>query len=91
MIQKFDIKEIPVVINGFGRIDDTQPIDLLEYAIPMDNTVMRSRFVRIIPSKISVSKEIAGTVYDITADFDAESKQTLLQQFQKMILNSQNC
>lgn len=90
MIQKFDIKEIPVVINGFGRIDETQPIDLLEYAIPMDNTVMRSRFVRIIPSKISVSKEIAGTVYDITADFDAESKQTLLQQFQKMILNSQN-
>ena len=73
MIQKFDIKEIPVVINGFGRIDETQPIDLLEYAIPMDNTVMRSRFVRIIPSKIS------------------ESKQTLLQQFQKMILNSQNC
>lgn len=90
MIQKFDIKEIPVVINGFGHIDETQPIDLLEYAIPMDNTVMRSRFVRIIPSKISVSKEIAGTVYDITADFDAESKQTLLQQFQKMILNSQN-
>ena len=90
MIQKFDIKEIPVVINGFGRIDETQPIDLLEYAIPMDNMVMRSRCVHIIPSKISVSKKIAGTVYDVTVDFDTESKQTLLQQFQKMILNSQN-
>jgi len=90
MLQRFNIKEIPVVINRFGRIDETRPIDLMEYAIPTDNTVMRSRCVRIVPSKIFVSKEIAGTVYDVTAGFDTESKQTLLQQFQKMILNSQN-
>lgn len=49
-------------------------------------TITRTLFS--FAKKITMSKEIGNTVYDVTADFDTEGKQSLFQQFKELILNS---
>ena len=36
-----------------------------------------------------VGKKIGGTVYDVTAHFDIEGKETILQQFKDLILSTE--
>lgn len=87
MIQKINIKESPLLIFGGGRIDESQPIDLLEYVddTPPNGGVPIAGFV---PGKFCISKQIGKTVYDVTGCFDTESKQSLLQQFKTLILST---
>ena len=76
---------------GGGRIKENLPIDLSEYVKPVDADEGIGYSVCTVPKKIAVSKEIGKTVYDVTADFDTEGKQSLFQQFKELILNcSQN-
>lgn len=75
-------------VYGGGRIKENLPIDLSEYVKPADADEGTGYYVCTVPKKITVSKEIGNTVYDVTADFDPEGKQSLFQQFKELILNS---
>ena len=75
-------------VYGGGRIKENVPIDLSEYVRPVDADEGTGYSVCTVPKKIAVSKEIGNTVYDVTADFDTEGKQSLFQQFKELILNS---
>lgn len=78
-------------VYGGGKIKDDCPIDLSEYVKPADPDSNGGYTVCSVPKKITVSKEIGKTVYDVTANFDTEGKQSLFQQFKMFILNnSQN-
>ena len=50
------------------------------------NPVTRDIPVTTVPKKICFSKKIGGTIYDVTANFDVEGKETILQQFKVLIL-----
>ena len=78
-------------IEGPGRVDDTKPIDLAEEVAP-DVVVDGQPGYKIGGNlyRIKFSKEYGNTVYDVVADFSTESKDTVLKQFQKMILSDQN-
>lgn len=78
-------------IEGPGRVDDTKPIDLAEEVAP-DIVVDGHPGYKIGGnlSHIKFSKEYGNTVYDVTADFSSEGKDTVLKQFQKLILSDQN-
>lgn len=88
MIQKIKFNDC-IAIKGIGRVDDTRPIDLKEYVIPHSSAM---RFVPIsimpIPQKIHSSKKIGNTVYNVTANFNIEGKETILQQFKSLILST---
>lgn len=88
MLQKIKYKDIPVFISGMGTIDDSRPIDLLEYALPVSKEKNTAYPVKTIPNKITVSKKIGQTVYDITGCFDSECQKSLLQQFKDLILSA---
>ena len=75
-------------VYGGGRIKENLPIDLSEYVRPVDADEGTGYSVCTVPKKITVSKEIGNTVYDVTADFDTEGKLSLFQQFKELILNS---
>ena len=75
-------------VYGGGRIKENMPIDLSEYVKPADADEGTGYYVCTVPMKITVSKEIGNTVYDVIADFDTEGKQSLFQQFKELILNS---
>ena len=86
MVQKVNFKEV-LVMKGMGRVDDTRPIDLQEYVIPKSKDLKDTPIpVTTVPKKICFSKKIAGTIYDVTANFDIEGKETILQQFKALIL-----
>ena len=78
-------------IEGPGRVDDTKPIDLAEEVAP-DIVVDGHPGYKIAGnlSHIKFSKEYGNTVYDVTADFTEDGKESVLKQFQKMILSDQN-
>jgi hypothetical protein len=86
MMQKGNFKDI-LVMKGMGRVDDTRPIDLQEYALPKSKDLKDIPIpVTTVPKKICFSKKIGGTIYDVTANFDLEGKETILQQFKALIL-----
>ena len=86
MMQKGNFKDI-LVMKGMGRVDDTRPIDLKEYVIPKSKDLKDTPIpVTTVPKKICFSKKIGGTIYDVTANFDIEGKETILQQFKALIL-----
>ena len=85
-MQKGNFKDI-IVMKGMGRVDDTRPIDLQEYALPKSKDIKDTPIpVTTVPKKICFSKKIGGTIYDVTANFDMEGKETILQQFKALIL-----
>ena len=86
MMQKGNFKDI-LVMKGMGRVDDTRPIDLQEYALPKSKDLKDIPIpVTTVPKTICFSKKIGGTIYDVTANFDMEGKETILQQFKALIL-----
>ena len=86
MMQTGNFKDI-LVMKGMGRVDDTRPIDLQEYALPKSKDIKDTPIpVTTVPKKICFSKKIGGTIYDVTANFDIEGKETILQQFKALIL-----
>jgi hypothetical protein len=86
MVQKGNFKDV-LVMKGMGRVDDTRPIDLQEYALPKSKDLKDIPIpVTTVPKKICFSKKIGGTIYDVTANFDMEGKETILQQFKALIL-----
>ena len=88
MIQKINFNDC-VAIRGMGQVDETRPIDLQEYVIPVTQSIRKTPLPVIpIPQKICLSKKIGGTVYDVTAHFDIEGKETILQQFKDLILST---
>lgn len=84
-------KGFHLYIEGPGRVDDSKPIDLAEEVAP-DVVVDGQPGYKIggNPYRIKFSKEYGNTVYDVVADFSTEGKETVLKQFQKLILSDQN-
>ena len=88
MIKKYDLTSSHIAICGMGRIDNSNEIDLEEYAIPQGRETVKRPPVQNIPKQINISRKIGRTVYDITANFDIESKRSVLQQFMQLILST---
>lgn len=86
MVQKIELKNIPFVICGPGRVPDYEEIDLAGCVTPPDNT-MEGIPVRVLPTKNSFSMKIGGTVFDVTTHFNADGRQSVLQQFRDLILS----
>lgn len=88
MIQKIKFNDC-IAIRGMGRVDETRPIDLQEYVMPRSQAIQVIPLpIMPIPQKVCLSKKIGSTVYDVTANFDLDGKETILQQFKDLILST---
>ena len=88
MIQKIKFNDC-IAIRGMGRVDETRPIDLQEYVVPCSQAMRVIPFpIMPIPQKVCLSKKIGSTVYDVTANFNLDGKETILQQFKDLILST---
>ncbi len=88
MIKNYDLTDSHIAICGMGRIDNINGIELEEYAIPQGRETVKHPPVQNIPKQINISRKIGRTVYDVTANFDIESKRSVLQQFMQLILST---
>ena len=85
-------KEFHLYIEGSGRVDDSKTIDLAEEVMPdiMIDGQPAYKIGNSIPSRIKFSREHGNTVYDVVADFSADGKETVLNQFKKIILSDKH-
>ena len=88
MIKKYDLTNSHIAICGMGRVDNSNGIELEEYAIPQGRETVKRPPAKNIPKQINISRKIGRTVYDVTANFDIESKRSVLQQFKQLILST---
>ena len=88
MIKNYDLTNSHVAICGMGRVDNSNGIELEEYAIPQGRETVKRPLTQNIPKQINISRKIGRTVYDVTANFDIESKRSVLQQFMQLILST---
>lgn len=84
-----EVKIEPIMFSrkGAGRIDDSIPIDLLEYVTPRASEATDNTPFYYIPKQITVSEEINGTIYDVTGVFTGEVNKSLFQQLKELILS----
>lgn len=78
-------------IEGPGCVNDSKPIDLAEEVVPyivVDGQPGYKIGGNLYRNKFSVEK--GNTVYDVLADFSEDGKESMLKQFQKLILSDQN-
>lgn len=73
-------------ITGTGKIDDSKPIDLAQSVAPTEYGYPINTF----PKQLSFYVVKGNTVYDVSADFNLEGKETLLKQFKKLILSTES-
>ena len=79
-------------ITGTGRVDDSKPVDLAEEVAP-DMIIDGQPGYKIehtMPTQIKFSKEYGNVVYDVCTDFSAEGKESVLNQFKKIILSDKD-
>ena len=88
-MQKRDFDPIMFSRKGIGRIDDSIPIDLLEYVMPKPAAALDNSALCCIPAQLTVSEEISGTIYDVTGVFSGKVDKSLFQQFKELILSEQ--
>ena len=75
-----------IFITGTGKSDDSKPIDLAHSVAPTEYGYPINTF----PKQLSFSVVKGNTVYDVSADFNLEGKETLLNQFKKLILSTES-
>lgn len=90
LVGRSKLNDCNLFVEGTGRIEDTESIDLTESVKP-DLVIDGNPAYTVVnfPKKIKISKEYGNTVYDVIADFSDEGKDTILKQFQKLILSDQ--
>ena len=90
-VDRSKLKDCNLFVEGTGRIKDTESINLTESVKP-DLVIDDNPAYTVVnfPKKIKIHKEYGNTVYDVVADFSTEGKDTILKQFQKLILSDQN-
>ena len=88
-MQKRDFDPIMFSRKGAGRIDDSIPINLLEYVTPKAAESLDNSALCCIPAQLTVSEEISGTIYDVTGVFSGKVDKSLFQQFKELILSEQ--
>ena len=88
-MQKRDFDPIMFSRKGIGRIDDSIPINLLEYVTPKAAESLDNSALCCIPAQLTVSEEISGTIYDVTGVFSGKVDKSLFQQFKELILSEQ--
>ena len=79
-------------ITGTGRVDDSEQIDLAEEVAPdvIIDGQPGYKIEHTMPTQIKFSKEYGNVVYDVLADFSADGKESVLNQFKKIILSNED-
>lgn len=86
-MNKTDLNALPLVMSGPGRIDDSKAIDLNDYMQPFTSFPKGSYPVKLLPRRKNFSMKIGGTTFDVTTHFSDDGRQSVLQQFQDLILS----
>ena len=85
MTKKITIQPVPIIVVGRLRIDENESFENLKYYL---DTNKRQRYEIKYPlDELNFTTKIGNTEYVVSTSFDISGKQTLLEQFKKLILS----
>ena len=85
MVKKITIQPIPIIVVDRIKLDEDESFENLKYYLDTDK---RQRHKIKYPlDELNFTTKIGNTEYEVSTNFDISGKQTLLEQFKKLILS----
>ena len=85
MVKKITIQPIPIIVVDRIKLDEDESFENLKYYLDTDK---RQRHKIKYPlDELNFTTKIGNTEYEVATSFDVSGKQTLLEQFKKLILS----
>ena len=87
MTKKISIAPIPVIFVDRPKLDESESLENLKDYLDINKKVNQEKKYPL--DELNFTTKIGNTEYEVSTRFDISGKQTLMQQFMKIIL-SQN-
>lgn len=87
MTKKISIAPIPVIFVDRPKLDECESLENLKDYLDINKKVNQEKKYPL--DELNFTTKIGNTEYEVSTSFDISGKQTLMQQFMKIIL-SQN-
>ena len=85
MTKKISIQPVPIIVVNRAKVDENESFENLKYYL---DTNKRQRYEIKYPlDELNFTTKIGNTEYEVSTNFDISGKQTLLEQFKKLILS----
>ena len=85
MVKKISIQPVPIIVVDRAKVDEIESFENLKYYL---DTNKRQRYEIKYPlDELNFTTKISNTEYEVSTNFDISGKQTLLEQFKKLILS----
>ena len=85
MTKKISIQPIPIIVVDRIKLDENESFENLKYYVDVNK---RQRHEIKYPlDELNFTTKIGKTEYEASTSFDISGKQTLLEQFKKLILS----
>ena len=85
MVKKISIQPVPIIVIDRAKVDENESFENLKYYL---DTNKRQRYEIKYPfDELNFTTKIGNTEYEVSTNFDISGKQTLLEQFKKLILS----
>ena len=85
MTKKISIQPVPIIVVNRAKVDENESFENLKYYF---DTNKRQRYEIKYPlDELNFTTKIGNTEYEVSTNFDISGKQTLLEQFKKLILS----
>ena len=85
MTKKISIQPIPVIVVDRIKLDENESFDNLKYYVDVNRRQRHE--VKYLLDELNFTTKIGNTEYEVATSFDVSGKQTLLEQFKKLILS----
>ena len=85
MTKKISIQPVPIIVVNRAKVDENESFENLKYYLDVNK---RQRYEIKYPlDELNFTTKIGNTEYVVSTSFDISGKQTLLEQFKKLILS----
>ncbi len=85
MVKKITIQPIPVIVVDRVKLDENESLENLKYYLDVNKR--QHHKVKYPLDELNFTTKIGNTEYEVSTSFDVSGKQTLLEQFKKLILS----
>ena len=85
MVKKTSIQPVPIIVVDRAKVDENESFENLKYYL--DTNKRQRHEIKYPLDELNFTTKIGNTEYEVSTNFDISGKQTLLEQFKKLILS----
>ena len=85
MVKKISIQPVPIIVIDRAKVDENESFENLKYYL--DTNKRQWYEIKYPLDELNFTTKIGNTEYEVSTNFDISGKQTLLEQFKKLILS----